>query len=99
MKKVVLTTGLMLIWLGYVCFTAGQVTSRPETRQQETVAQTQPDQVPPQEVQKPKLDYMSTFLSRTTSPLGLKEDEDLRRLLKQPKTKWALRAGVRHILN
>jgi len=89
----------MLIICGLACFLAGQVANRPETRQQETVTQTPPDQVPPQEVQKPKLDYMSTFLSRTTSPLGLKEDEELRRLLKQPKTNWALRAGIRHILN
>lgn len=65
----------------------------------ERSTQTPPDQTPPQEVQKPKLDYMSTFLSRTTSPLGLKEDEELRRLLRQSKTHWALRAGIRHILN
>lgn len=97
--KVAAAAGLMLIICGLVCFLTGQVATRPETRQQETVTQTPPDQVPPQEVQKPKLDYMSTFLSRTTSPLGLKEDEELRRLLKQPKITWALRAGIRHILN
>lgn len=97
--KIRATAGLMLILLGCVCFVTGQVSSPPETRQQETVTQTPPDQVPPQEVQKPRLDYMSTFLSRTTSPLGIKEDEELRRLLKQPKTNWALRAGIRHILN
>ncbi|MDD8031671.1 MAG: hypothetical protein PHQ25_06680 [Acidobacteriota bacterium] len=66
---------------------------------QERNIQTPPDQDISQQVQKPKLDYMSTFLSRTTSPLGLKEDEELRRLLKQSKTHWALRAGIRHILN
>lgn len=97
--KIRATAGLMLILSGFVCFVTGQVASPPETRQQETVTQTPPDQVPPQEVQKPRLDYMSTFLSRTTSPLGIKEDEELRRLLKQPKTNWALRAGIRHILN
>lgn len=97
--KVSAAVGVTLIICGLVCFLAGQVANRPETREQETVTQTPPDQVPPQEVQKPKLDYMSTFLSRTTSPLGLKEDEELRRLLKQPKTNWALRAGIRHILN
>ncbi|NPV83791.1 MAG: hypothetical protein HPY46_09470 [Candidatus Aminicenantes bacterium] len=97
--KVAVAAGLILTLCGLVCILTGQVANRPETRQQETVTQTPPDQVPPQEVQKPKLDYMSTFLSRTTSPLGLKEDEELRRLLKQPKTNWALRAGIRHILN
>jgi hypothetical protein len=56
---------------------------------------------PGQEVpgQKPKYDYMSTFLSRSTQPLGLKEDLISRRLLRQPAVKWALRAGVRQILN
>ncbi|HOI44698.1 MAG TPA: hypothetical protein PLX50_03695 [Candidatus Aminicenantes bacterium] len=50
-------------------------------------------------VQKPRYDYMSTFLSRSTNPLGLKEDHITRELLKQPGTKWALRAGARNILN
>lgn len=97
--KVAVAAGLALILGGFVCLITGQVATQPETRQQETITQAPPDQVPPQEVQKPKLDYMSTFLSRTTSPLGIKEDEELRRLLKQPKTNWALRAGIRHILN
>lgn len=97
--KAAAAVGLVLVLCGLVCSITGQVATRPETRQQETVTQTPPDQVPPQEVQKPKLDYMSTFLSRTTSPLGIKEDEELRRLLRQPKTNWALRAGIRHILN
>jgi len=89
----------MIVFLGFTCFITGQVVARQESRQQETVTQTPPDQLPPQEVQKPRLDYMSTFLSRSTSPLGLKEDEELRRLLKQPKTTWTVRAGIRHILN
>ena len=92
--KAAAAVGLVLVLCGLVCSITGQVATRPETRQQETVTQTPPDQVPPQEVQKPKLDYMSTFLSRTTSPLGIKEDEELRRLLRQPKTNWALR--LRH---
>lgn len=58
-----------------------------------------PEETPPQEVQKPKLDYMSTFLSRTTAPLGLKEDQETTQLLRQSKAKWAVRAGYRHILN
>lgn len=48
---------------------------------------------------KPKYDYLSSYLSRNTKPLGLEEDQALRRLLKQPKIKWAIRAGMRHILD
>lgn len=55
----------------------------------------------PQEypVQKPKYDYMSSFLSRNTKPLGLKEDIALRKRLRQANIKWAIRAGTRHIFN
>ena len=52
----------------------------------------------PQSVKKPKYDYMSTFLSRDTKPLGLKEDLFLKKLLKQASIKWAVRAGEGHIL-
>ena len=57
--------------------------------------------VGPQEypVRKPKSDYMSQILGRNTKPLGLKEDLAVRRLLRQPAIKWALRAGQRHILD
>jgi hypothetical protein len=48
---------------------------------------------------KPNYDYMSTFLSRNTNPLGLKEDLTLKKLLKQSSAKWAARAGKRHILD
>lgn len=48
--------------------------------------------------QKPKFDYMSTFL-RGRKPLGLKEDLIMKRLLKQPRASWAIRAGPRHILD
>jgi hypothetical protein len=54
---------------------------------------------PPQDVQKPNYDYMSTFLSRSTHPLGLKEDPAVRRMLGQGSVSWALRAGSRHILD
>ena len=50
-------------------------------------------------VKKPKYDYMSTILSRNTKPLGLKEDPELEKLLKQPCIKWAIRAGKKHILD
>lgn len=53
----------------------------------------------PQSVKKPKYDYMSTFLSRDTKPLGLKEDLALKKLLKQSSIKWAIRAGEGHILD
>jgi hypothetical protein len=52
-----------------------------------------------QDIQKPKYDYMSNFYSRSTQPLGLKEDPALKRLLNQGSVKWALRAGARQILN
>jgi hypothetical protein len=54
----------------------------------------------PQEFQarKPK-DYMSSFFSRDTKPLGLKEDQALKKLLREPAIKWACRTGTRHILD
>lgn len=57
--------------------------------------------VAPQEypANKPKNDYMSQILGRNTKPLGLKEDLALRRLLRQPAIKWAIRSGQRHILD
>jgi hypothetical protein len=48
---------------------------------------------------KPKSDYMSQILGRNTKPLGLKEDLALRRLVRQPAIKWAIRTGQRHILD
>jgi hypothetical protein len=50
-------------------------------------------------VKKPRYDYMSTFLSRNTRPLGLKEDLALKKLLNQHPIKWAIRAGERHLLD
>lgn len=44
-------------------------------------------------------DYLQTVLSRDTKPLGLKENVVLRKLLKQPAIKWAIRAGIRHSLD
>ena len=52
-----------------------------------------------QEVQKPKYDYMSGFLSRSTQPLGLKENPAMKEMLAQGPVKWALRAGSRHVLD
>ncbi len=54
----------------------------------------------PQEVQKPKYDYMSRFLSeRSTQPLGLKEAPAVRQMMGQGPVKWSVRAGSRHILD
>jgi len=54
---------------------------------------------PPQKVRQPNYDYMSSFLSRSTNPLGLKEDPAVRRMLGQGSVPWAIRAGSRHILD
>ncbi len=43
--------------------------------------------------------YMETVLSRNTKPLGLKQDVILRNLLGQRSVKWAVRAGIRNILD
>ncbi len=53
----------------------------------------------PQSTQKPKYDYMSTFLSRNTNPLGLKENPELNKYLSQASIKWAVRSIERHLLN
>lgn len=44
-------------------------------------------------------DYLSSFLSRSTQPLGLKEDQRLRQLMYQGPAKWVVRASSRHLLN
>jgi len=56
-------------------------------------------QAAPQEVQKPNYDYMSTFSSRSTRPLGLKEDPALKKMLDQGAVRWAIRAGSRQVLD
>jgi hypothetical protein len=54
---------------------------------------------PPQKVRQPNYDYMSSFMSNRTNPLGLKEDPVARRMLGQGSVPWAIRAGSRHILD
>jgi hypothetical protein len=61
--------------------------------------QTTTQEPPPREVQKPSYDYMSGFLSRSTHPLGLKDDPAARRMLSQGPVAWAIRAGSRHVLD
>jgi hypothetical protein len=53
----------------------------------------------PQQIQKPTYDYMSQYLSRSTRPLGLNLDPLAREILGQKAAKWAIRAGVRHVLD
>ncbi len=62
-------------------------------------SQTAAQEPPPREVQKPSYNYMDSFLSRSTNPLGLKEDPAARRMLGQGPVAWAVRAGARHILD
>jgi len=62
-------------------------------------AQTTGQEPPPREVQKPSYDYMSGFLSRSTHPLGLKDDPAARRMLGQGPVAWAIRSGSRHVLD
>lgn len=64
-----------------------------------TLSASPASQATSQEVQKPKYDYMSTFLSRSTQPLGLKEDPALKKMLDQGAVRWAIRAGSRHALD
>jgi|GEM_PF-379523 hypothetical protein len=61
--------------------------------------QTTAQEPPPREVQKPSYNYMDSFLSRSTNPLGLKEDPAARRMLGQGPVAWAIRAGSRHVLD
>lgn len=62
-------------------------------------SQTTPQEPPPKEVPKPSYDYMSNILSRSTHPLGLKEDPAARRMLGQGAVPWAIRAGSRYLLD
>lgn len=61
--------------------------------------QTPAQEPPPREVQKPSYDYMSGILSRSTHPLGLKDDPGVRRMLAQGPVAWAIRSGSRHVLD
>jgi len=89
---------LVFLSIAGVTYITGQDTSSQKSKTDNSLVAS-PPQAPPQEVPKPKLDYMSTFLSRTTAPLGLKEDQESLKLLRQSKAKWAVRAGYKHILN
>jgi hypothetical protein len=42
---------------------------------------------------------MDGFLSRSTHPLGLKDDPAARRMFSQGPVAWAIRAGTRQVLD
>jgi hypothetical protein len=42
---------------------------------------------------------MDNLLSRSTNPLGLKDDPAARRMIGQGPVAWAIRAGSRHVLD
>lgn len=89
---------MILVFLTPLSFLSlGQETSPPSkiTPPAESVP------TPPQEfpAKKPKYDYMSSFFSRDTKPLGLKEDLALKKLLRQKGIRWAIRTEIRHILD
>lgn len=69
--------------------------ARPASPDPQALAQ----EPPPREVRKPTYDYMSGFLSRSTHPLGLKDDPAARRMLGQGPVAWAVRSGSRHVLD
>jgi hypothetical protein len=48
---------------------------------------------------RPKTDYMSSILSRNTTPIGLRENQTLQKMLRQTNRKWAIRSSIRHILD
>jgi hypothetical protein len=90
-----LSAGILLCILGLVpVFPQTQDKPAPEVNPPEEAVPS------PREFQarKPK-DYMSSFFSRDTKPLGLKEDQALKKLLREPAVKWASRTGTRHILD
>jgi len=64
-----------------------------------TAQEQPPKEQPPKEVREPSYDYMGNFLSRSTHPLGIKEDPAARRMLDQGSVPWAIRARSRHVLD
>jgi hypothetical protein len=97
MKKK-LPRGMILVLLAPLVFLsrAQEKTTPPETSPPAESIPSPPQEFP---AKKPRYDYMSSFFSRNTRPLGLKEDLALKKLLKQKAAKWALRTEIRHILD
>ncbi len=87
--KKVLSGALAVAALGLIAWTQ-TANPQPQPAAQEP---------PPREYQKPSNDYMTGFLSRSSHPLGLKEDPAVRRMLNQGSVAWAVRSGSRHVLD
>jgi len=97
MKKKLLL-GMILVLLTPPAFLSIAQESAPPSK---TTPPPESVPTPPQEfpAKKPRYDYMSSFFSRNTKPLGLKEDLALKKLLKQKGINWAIRTEIRHILD
>jgi hypothetical protein len=97
MKKKLLV-GMIILLLTPLAFLSQSQESPPPSK---TTPPPETSPPPPQEfpAKKPKYDYMSSFFSRNTRPLGLKEDLALKKLLKQKSIGWAIRTRIRHILD
>jgi hypothetical protein len=97
MKKTLLM-GMMIILLLPLLFFSNQQENPPPSKPTPP-PETLP--VPPQEfpAKKSKYNYMNSFFSRNTKPLGLKEDQALKKLLAQKSITWAIRTEIRHILD
>jgi hypothetical protein len=89
-RAVVLTSGLFLLAALAAALRPGPARPLPASPEL---------QAAPQEAQKPNYDYMSTFRSKSTLPLGLKENPALKKMLDQGAVRWAVRAGVRQVLD
>jgi hypothetical protein len=97
MKKKLLMGMILVLLIPCLFLSMAQKTSPPP----KTAPSPESVPTPPREfpAKKPKYDYMSSFFSRNTKPLGLKEDLALKKLLRQKGIKWAIRTEIRHILD
>jgi len=97
MKKKLLA-GIIFVFLALPAFFSRSQETQPPAQKSpppETVP-APPEKYP---ANQPKYDYMSSFFSRSTKPLGLKEDQALKKLLRQRGIIWAVRTRTRHILD
>jgi hypothetical protein len=93
--KIKISFILFIFFLLCLAFTSrGDSPSRDDFLARTTAVQ---PQEPP--TQKDKQDYIEKMLLRNLDPWGLKEDITLKKLLGQPKIKWAIRAEKRHVLD
>ena len=78
--------GLVLVFSGLLGLSSGSQDLKPGQ-------QTEPP------VKKIPNDYMNTAMGRNAKALGLKDDQTLSKMLKEPSINWAVRAAARHILD